>query len=143
MTDAQAIHELVQAGLAEPASDESFDRFARLVHRQLGVSSALVTLVLAAEAVLPGAPGLPEPGPSARRAPRSHTFCQFVANEARPLVVEDARTVPHLATLRAVDDIGVVAYAGFPIFDPQGRAVGSLCPFDPRPRTGSGAVLHI
>ena len=141
MTDAQAIHELVQAGLAEPASDESFDRFARLVHRQLGVSSALVTLVLDDEAVLPGAHGLPEPYQSARRTPRSHTFCQFVANEARPLVVEDARTVPHLATLRAVDDIGVVAYAGFPIFDPQGRAVGSLCAFDPRPRTWSDDEL--
>ncbi len=141
MTDAQAIHELVQAGLAEPASDESFDRFARLVHRQLGVASALVTLVLDDEAVLPGAHGLPEPYQSARRTPRSHTFCQFVASEARPLVVEDARTVPHLATLRAVDDIGVVAYAGFPIFDPQGRAVGSLCAFDPRPRTWSDDEL--
>ena len=46
MTEAQAIHELLQAGLATPTADESFDRFARLVRRQLGVPSALVTIVL-------------------------------------------------------------------------------------------------
>jgi serine phosphatase RsbU (regulator of sigma subunit) len=141
MTEAQAIHELVRAGLAAPAADESFDRFARLVRRQLGVSSALVTLVLEDEAVLPGALGLPEPYQSERRTPLSHTFCQFVTSDARPLVVEDARTEPHLASLRAVDDIGVVAYAGFPIFDPHGRAVGSLCAFDRTPRLWSDEDL--
>lgn len=141
MTDAQAIHELAQAGLAEPVADESFDRFARLVRRQLGVPSALVTLVLDDEAVLPGALGLPEPYQSERRTPLSHTFCQFVTSDSRPLVVEDARVVPHLAALRAVDDIGVVSYAGFPIFDPQGRAVGSLCAFDGRPRPWSDEDL--
>lgn len=141
MTDAQAIHELAQAGLAEPVADESFDRFARLVRRQLGVPSALVTLVLDDEAVLPGALGLPEPYQSERRTPLSHTFCQFVTSDARPLVVEDARVVPHLASLRAVDDIGVVSYAGFPIFDPHGRAVGSLCAFDGRPRPWSDEDL--
>ncbi|QJW34994.1 SpoIIE family protein phosphatase [Cellulosimicrobium protaetiae] len=141
MTDAQAIIELAQAGLAEPAADESFDRFARLVHRQLGVPSALVTLVLDGEAVLPGALGLPEPYQSERRTPLSHTFCQFVTTDGRPLVVEDARVVPRLASLRAVDDVGVVAYAGFPIFDPHGRAVGSLCAFDARPRPWSAEDL--
>ncbi|UKJ63228.1 SpoIIE family protein phosphatase [Cellulosimicrobium cellulans] len=141
MTDAQAIHELAQAGLAEPVADESFDRFARLVRRQLGVPSALVTLVLDDEAVLPGALGLPEPYQSERRTPLSHTFCQFVTSDSRPLVVEDARVVPHLAALRAVDDIGVVSYAGFPIFDPHGRAVGSLCAFDGRPRPWSDEDL--
>ncbi len=141
MTDAQAIHELAQAGLAESVADESFDRFARLVRRQLGVPSALVTLVLDDGAVLPGALGLPEPYQSERRTPLSHTFCQFVTSDARPLVVEDARVVPHLASLRAVDDIGVVSYAGFPIFDPHGRAVGSLCAFDGRPRPWSDEDL--
>ncbi|MDF9876010.1 SpoIIE family protein phosphatase [Cellulosimicrobium cellulans] len=141
MTDAQAIHELAQAGLAEPVADESFDRFARLVRRQLGVPSALVTLVLDDEAVLPGALGLPEPYQSERRTPLSHTFCQFVTSDSRPLVVEDARVVPRLAALRAVDDIGVVSYAGFPIFDPHGRAVGSLCAFDGRPRPWSDEDL--
>src|SRR6478752_4989745 len=91
MTDAQAIHELVQAGLAEPASDESFDRFARLVHRQLGVASALVTLVLDDEAVLPGAHGLPDlrpAGPGGR-----------VALRVRP-------APPHLVGRRAGDARG-------------------------------------
>jgi len=141
MTDAQAMSELAQAGLAEATADESFDRFARLVRRQLGVSSALVTLVLDEEAVLPGAQGLPEPYQSERRTPLTHTFCQFVTSDARPLVVADARAEPHLASLRAVDDVGVVSYAGFPIFDPHGHAVGSLCAFDGEPRPWSDEDL--
>jgi hypothetical protein len=59
MTEAQAIRELVDAGLATPSADESFDRFARLVQRQLDVSAALVTLVLDDEQLFPGAVGLP------------------------------------------------------------------------------------
>ncbi|WP_435737894.1 SpoIIE family protein phosphatase [Cellulosimicrobium sp. PMB13] len=134
MTEAQAIRELVEAGLAGPTADESFDRFARLVQRQLGVPTALVSLVLEDEQVFPGALGLPEPYQSRRRTPLTHSFCQYVVDDTQPLVVADARDVPHLADNGAVHDLGVVAYAGFPIFDPRGRAVGSLCAIDARPR---------
>ncbi|MEK8226933.1 hypothetical protein NKG05_13870 [Oerskovia sp. M15] len=54
MTEAQAIFELVEAGLGSPIADESFDRFARLAMRQLGVPTAAVSLVLAEEQVYPG-----------------------------------------------------------------------------------------
>ncbi|MBD5785652.1 SpoIIE family protein phosphatase [Cellulosimicrobium terreum] len=141
MTEAQAIRELARAGLAEPMADESFDRFARLVRRQLGVPTALVTLVLDEEQVFPGALGLPEPYQSARRTPLSHSFCQHVVSTAEALVVEDARLVPWLADNRAIDDLGVVAYAGFPIFDPRGQVVGSLCAIDHRPRTWTEVEL--
>ena len=58
MTEAQAIFELVEAGLGTPTADESFDRFARLAKRQLGVPTAAVSLVLADEQVYPGAHGI-------------------------------------------------------------------------------------
>lgn len=141
MTEAQAIRELVEAGLAEPAADESFDRFARLVRRQLGVPTALVSLVLDEEQVLPGALGLPEPYQGRRRMPLSHSFCRAVVDDAQPLVVADARLVPRFESHAAVADLGVAAYAGFPIFDPRGRVVGSLCAIDAQPRPWSDADL--
>ncbi|MCB7135579.1 SpoIIE family protein phosphatase [Cellulosimicrobium marinum] len=141
MTEAQALRELVEAGLAAPAADESFDRFARLVRRQLGVPTALVTLVLDDEQVFPGAFGLPEPYQSRRRTPLSHSFCRYVVDDAQPLVVTDAREVPRLEGNGAIDDLGVVAYAGFPIFDPRGHVVGSLCAIDGSPRPWSDTDL--
>jgi serine phosphatase RsbU (regulator of sigma subunit) len=137
MTEAQAIRELVAAGLAAPAADESFDRFARLVHRQLGVPTALVTLVLEDEQVFPGALGLREPYQEQRRTPLSLSVCRHVVDDGEPLVVPDARVVPALAGSPALEALGIVAYAGFPVLDPRGRVVGSLCAIDDRPRTWS------
>ncbi|WP_265522800.1 SpoIIE family protein phosphatase [Oerskovia flava] len=133
MTEVQAVRDLVEAGLGEPVADESFDRFARLVRRQLGVPTALVALVLEDEQVLPGALGLPEPVQTERRIPLTHSFCRFVVDTRQPLVVQDARAVPALRDNPAIDALGVVAYAGFPIFDQRGRAVGSLCAIDAVP----------
>ncbi|WP_069387420.1 SpoIIE family protein phosphatase [Cellulosimicrobium cellulans] len=141
MTEAQAIRELVDAGLATPSADESFDRFARLVQRQLDVPAALVTLVLDDQQLLPGAAGLPSPYQALRSTPLSHSFCRYVVEGGEPLVVADAREVPRLADNEGIDELDIVAYAGFPIRDPQGRAVGALAAVDARPRAWVDAEL--
>jgi serine phosphatase RsbU (regulator of sigma subunit) len=141
MTEAQAIRELVDAGLATPSADESFDRFARLVQRQLDVSAALVTLVLDDEQLFPGAVGLPSLYQTLRSTPLTHSLCQYVVEDGRPLVVADAREVPRLAGNGAIDDLDIVAYAGFPIRDPQGRAVGALAAVHAQPRVWMEADL--
>src|SRR3954447_4112722 len=74
------------------ASDPAFERFVRLVRRQLGVPVALVSLVDQEQQVFPGAAGLPEPWQTTRRTPLSHSFCQHVVAAERPLVIEDARS---------------------------------------------------
>ncbi|MGY1771867.1 PP2C family protein-serine/threonine phosphatase [Blastococcus sp. SYSU D00813] len=125
------------------ASDEAFERFVRLVRLQLGVPVALVSLVTATEQVFPGAAGLPEPWATTRRTPLSHSFCQHVVASARPLVVRDARVHPLVADNLAVPELGVVAYAGMPLTDVDGRVVGSLCAIDTRPRTWTDADLAV
>jgi PAS domain S-box-containing protein len=120
---------------APAASDPAFERFARLVRRQLGVPVALVTLVSAEEQVFPGALGLPEPWQSTRRTPLSHSFCQHVVVAGEPLVITDARTHPLVRHNLAIPDLHVVAYAGVPLVDADGTVVGSLCAIDSRPRT--------
>ncbi|MBT0993775.1 SpoIIE family protein phosphatase [Cellulomonas sp. DKR-3] len=115
-------------------SDPVYDRFARLVHAYLGVPVALVTFVGADGQRFPGAVGLPEPWQSLRGTPLSHSFCQHVVAQDRPLVVSDARTVDLLRDNLAIPDLDVIAYAGYPLRDLQGRAVGSLCAIDGTPR---------
>ena len=133
MTEAQAIFELVEAGLGSPTADESFDRFARLAMRQLGVPTAAVSLVLADEQVYPGAHGLPEDIQASRRMPLTHSFCQHVTNDCEPLVVPDTRKDSRVWDNPAIPDFGVLAYAGFPILDQRGRVVGTLCAMDDEP----------
>ncbi|MGY1827576.1 SpoIIE family protein phosphatase [Blastococcus sp. SYSU DS0541] len=128
-----------------PRSDPAFERFARLVRRQLDVPVALVTLVSADEQVFPGAVGLPEPWQSTRRTPLSHSFCQHVVRSAAPLVIADARTDPLVAENLAIPDLRVIAYAGVPLTDGDGDGVvvGSLCAIDSRPRTWSDDDLAV
>jgi serine phosphatase RsbU (regulator of sigma subunit) len=129
--------------LLPAASDEAFERFVRLVRHQLSVPVALVTLVSAVEQVFPGAAGLPEPYQSERRTPLSHSFCQHVVASSEPLVIEDARRHPLVRHNLAVPDLHVVAYAGMPLVDADGRVIGSLCAIDSQPRRWTDTDLAV
>ncbi|OMQ14219.1 hypothetical protein A7K94_0218160, partial [Modestobacter sp. VKM Ac-2676] len=125
------------------ASDPAFERFVRLVRRQLGVPVALVSLVDVHEQVFPGAAGLPEPYATSRRTPLTHSFCQHVVTAAQPLVVEDARDHPLVQHNLAIRDLGVIGYAGMPLVDAEGVVVGSLCAIDDRPHRWSADELAV
>jgi serine phosphatase RsbU (regulator of sigma subunit) len=119
---------------ADPLLDRSFDRYARLVQHALGVPVALVSLVETERQWFPGAVGLPEPYATCRETPLSHSFCQHVVSTREPLVVTDARHDPRVADNLAIEDLGVIAYAGHPITDHSGEIIGSLCAIGHEPR---------
>lgn len=77
------------------------------------------------------AAGTPEGGE--RENDLSYSFCQWAVTSEEPLVVSDARSHPLLRYNRAVDERGVVAYAGVPLVV-GGRALGTVCAVDERPR---------
>ncbi|MCK9793955.1 SpoIIE family protein phosphatase [Isoptericola sp. 4D.3] len=141
MTAAAAVQALVAAGLARPVADESFDRFARLVQRQLKVPTALVTLVLPDAQVYPGALGLPDPYQATRRTTLAEPLCGETVTTGRPLVVEDLRADPRFAGRETVTQLGMGSYAGFPIFDRHGTAVGTVCALDREPHAWSATDL--
>jgi serine phosphatase RsbU (regulator of sigma subunit) len=122
--------------------DASFDRYARMVRRALDVPVALVSLVEETRQVFVGAEGLLEPYATSRETPLSHSFCQYVVQDARPLVISDARLDERLHDNLAIRDLGVIAYAGFPLRDASGRTVGSLCAIDPEPRLWTQPELN-
>ncbi|KRF37427.1 GAF domain-containing SpoIIE family protein phosphatase [Nocardioides sp. Soil805] len=115
-------------------ADPSFDRYARLVRHALGVPVALVSVVEARRQVFPGAVGLPESYQRTRQTPLSHSFCQYVVADGAPLVIADARVDPRLRDNRAIEDLDVIAYAGWPLRDHADRIIGSLCAIDSEPR---------
>ncbi len=122
-------------------SDEVFDRFARLVRDLLDVPVALVSLVADDHQFFPGQAGLPEPWAGKRETPLSHSFCQYVVVEGRPKIYPDARVYAQVRDNLAIPDLGVVAYAGMPLTDLDGRVLGSLCAIDSQPRAWTSTEL--
>ncbi|MFG1927694.1 SpoIIE family protein phosphatase [Cryptosporangium sp. NPDC048952] len=127
----------------DAAADAMFDRFAEMVRTVLDVPVALVSLVTSDRQIFPGACGLGDPWAQERETPLSHSFCQHVVASASPLVVVDARVDPRVAGNLAIDDLGVVGYAGMPLTDADGLVLGSLCAIDTAPRNWTERELSL
>lgn len=130
MTHGDSRGSLPRQTLLPAVPEPTFDRFAELTRRVLGVPTALVSLVDEQRQAFPGAVGLPEPWQTQRETPLTHSFCQYVVADAAPLIVTDARTDQRLAANLAVGELGVVAYAGMPLMNQAGAVIGSLCAID-------------
>ena len=127
----EALH---ATGLLDSEIAPSFDRHARLAAEVLNAPVALVSLVDADRQFFKSCLGLPEPWASRREAPLTHSFCQHAVESREPLIVDDAREHELLRDNLAIRDMGVVAYAGIPLIDEDGHALGTLCVIDSQPR---------
>jgi GAF domain-containing protein len=125
---------LQATGLLDSDIDPVFDRHARLAAQVLNAPVALVSLVDADRQFFKSCLGLPEPWASRRGTPLSHSFCQHAVASREPLIVDDARQHAVLRDNLAIRDMGVVAYAGIPLIDAGGNALGTLCVIDSQPR---------
>src|SRR5919202_2692290 len=132
--DSDRLKALRDTGLLDTPAEESFDRPARLAARVLHAPVALVSLVDEDRQFFKSCLGLPEPWASQRQSPLTHSFCQHAVARREPLLVDDAREHELLRDNLAIRDMGVVAYAGIPLIDADGHALGTLCVIDSRPR---------
>ncbi|MGC5409855.1 GAF domain-containing protein, partial [Streptomyces sp. DT225] len=141
MRDPGRLEALRLAGLTS-AADPGMDRFARLVSRLLRVPVSLVSLLEPDRQVFPGMVGMSGPWADRRETPLSHSFCQHVVADGGPLVLSDTRAHPRTCASLAIPDLRVVAYAGMPLTDADGRVLGSLCAIDHHPREWTADELH-
>ncbi|MFF8574117.1 GAF domain-containing SpoIIE family protein phosphatase [Streptomyces sp. NPDC015408] len=138
--DADRLQAVRDTGLTAVA-DADMDRFARLVSRMIGVPVALVSMLEGGRQVFPGMVGLGEPWARTRQTPLSHSLCHHVVASREPFTVADTRADERTAASPAIDDLGVLGYAGVPLTDDAGRVLGSLCAIDTRPRQWSAEDL--
>lgn len=141
LNDPTRLQALEGTQLLDTLPEESFDRWTRLCANVLNVPVSLVSLVGQDRQFFKSQRGLQEPWASARQTPLSHSFCQHVVTSGEPLVVEDALRAPLVANNRAIDDLGVMAYAGVPLRTREGHVLGSLCAIDTQPRAWSEAEI--
>ena len=132
--DRDRLDALHATGLLDTDVSPSFDRLARLAAHTLHAPVALVSLVDRDHQFFKSCLGLPEPWASERESPLTHSFCQHAVASREPLIVTDARRHPVLRDNLAIRDMGVVAYAGIPLVDGSGNAIGTLCVIDSQPR---------
>lgn len=129
--------ELRRAALLDTPPEEPFDRLTRLATRLCRTPVGLVSLVDRDRQFFKSVVGLPEPWRSRRETPLSYSFCKHaVARPGEPLIVRDARKDEMFRDNPAVQELGIVAYAGVPLLL-AGQALGTLCVIDTEPRTWS------
>lgn len=144
LTDVSAVEIELPERPALPAQpDPMLDRIAEVVRTVIGVPVALVSLIHRDGQILPGAAGLAEEWNDRRATPLSHAFSQHVVRTNTPLVITDIREHPVLRHNAAIRDLQVVAYAGTPLLDLDGRPIGSLCAIDNQPRRWTVAELAL
>ncbi len=134
LSDPDRLAALRRLRVLDAPPDPTFDRLTQLAAELLEAQIALLTIVDADRQFFLSAYGLPEPLRSVRETPLEYSICQHAVATGRPLIVNDIRTHPALATTPAVADLGVSAYAGMPLVTGEGHAVGSLCVMDVVPR---------
>lgn len=132
-----------ESGLLDAPSEPAFDDLTKLATNALRVPTAFVSLISTDRQFFVSACGLPEPWASRRETPLVYSFCKHVAASDRPLVIKDARRDPHLRESRAITDLGVIAYAGTPIRNRDGRTLGAFAAVDVKPRFWSTEDLEI
>ena len=130
-----------RTGLLDGPPDAALDRLTRLAARLLRCPAGLLCLVTEDRLFVVSASGAPDSWSAGRDLPLDQSFCQHAIATRSALVVEDARAEESLRASPAVAEMGVVAYVGVPLLDPDGRALGTLCVADTAPRRWTEAEL--
>lgn len=113
--------------------EQAFDRLASLAADLLEAPMAFVTAVDSERSWYKSFVGAP---PGAQRwGPIEESFCQYVIGSGRECIFGDAREDDVAKWNPAIDKLGVVAWAGFPVRGPSGDVLGTLCVVDTQPRT--------
>jgi serine phosphatase RsbU (regulator of sigma subunit) len=129
------------ASSARMRGPEEFDRIARLAAMALASPRASITIAGGKNSAEP----IWAPTPTSAGPPSAieRSLVQLVIDSARELIIDDV-TIGLLGGNGQPNEAGgMMAWAGFPVREPGGRAVGALCVADSRPRAWSAHDIQV
>ncbi|WP_449065163.1 GAF domain-containing protein [Planomonospora algeriensis] len=131
--DARRLEALHATGLLDVPRLPLLDRVTRMATRLLDVPIARVSLIAEDRQVVLSAEGSSD-SLSERQSPLSQSMCRHLVLDDAPLTVTDTRDDERWRDIVAVFRGELAAYAGVPVHEPGGQALGALCVIDHRPR---------
>lgn len=121
---------LAASGLVDSPEEERFDRIVRLASVATDSPIALISLLTARRQWFKARVGL-----APQQTPREWAFCSHAILQDKPFVVEDAASDERFSGNPLVlADPHIRFYAGVPLRDEGGNAMGTLCVIDREPR---------
>jgi phosphoserine phosphatase RsbU/P len=118
--------------LLDTPAEVAFDRLADMAGTLLDAPYALVTLVDENRSFWKSCIGIGPDGP--RQNAVEESFCQYVVGSGEKLIVGDTRADPRTRDNPSIEAMGVLAWAGYPVFGAKGEVLGTFCVVDTRTR---------
>jgi len=128
--EAKRVEALDRYRILDTPPHPSFDCVTRAAQAAFDTPIALISLVDETRQWFKACQGL-----TVRETPRDISFCTHAIRQEGVYVVENAQTHPLFSDNPLVTGAPHIRfYAGAPIIDPEGYALGTLCVIDRRPR---------
>jgi GAF domain-containing protein len=126
----QRLTALKEYRILDTAEEQSFDDIVLLATFICKVPIAMVSLVDETRQWFKARVGVTQ-----QQTPRDVAFCAHAILQHEPLIVSNALKDPRFADSTLVTrEPHIRFYAGFPLIDHEGFAIGTLCAFDRKPR---------
>ncbi len=130
--EAERLAALVNYGILDTGSEETFDRVTRIAAAMIQTPIALVSLVDWRRQWFKSVQGL-----DSRETTRDVSFCTHAVIQKALLVVPDATLDERFrANPLVTGKPHIRFYAGAPLITPDGFALGTVCAIDTKPREG-------
>jgi hypothetical protein len=128
--EAQRLAALKEYHILDTAAEQVYDDIVHLASSICQVPIALISLVDESRQWFKAKVGL-----QARQTRREVAFCAHAILRPEPLIVTDASKEARFADNALVKHAPFIRfYAGYPLVNPEGFALGTLCAIDRRPR---------
>jgi len=126
----ERLNALMEYRLLDTLPEEDYDNITKLVATICDVPIALITMLDSERNFFKSHHGI-----AFQESPRAISFCGHAILDKEPIfIINDARLDERFMDNPLVDGVKAIFYAGVPLINPEGYALGTLCVFDHQPR---------